>query len=382
MKKPLFLILFLSLTWNPQPSIAQNWDPQLLEVPRLAYEGSYKKAGVLAEQYIQAHPNDPKGYMVRAMVYDWERILTAKPSKPIKKKTVEFHKKANQLAFQRWHKNKNNVDALIDLGNSYIFLGRAYTDLGSTLRAVLTAKKGPKHLEKALEKDPNRVDGLLALGVFHYVADSTSKSLSALRGLLGIKGSKSEGLSELQKASSHTHPFQNDAIAALFYIHDEYEKNYPRALDYLIQLESQFPENPKWQTLRAEVYAKQDKAKGLKGYLDVLDWCRAKENRCIDKFYFVGYYHAGRLAKELGQDGQSKEYLSQALKVAPATESKSRANALVLLGEMEKKSGHLALALESYLKAKQVKGIGKKQKKSIQRSIKELCSIDPPPTKC
>jgi len=250
------------------------------------------------------------------------------------------------------------------------------------MRAVLTAKKGPKHLQKAIAKDPNRLDALLALGVYHYVADTTPKSLAPFKALLGIKGNRTQGLKELQKATTAPHPFQYDAIVALFYINYEYEKNYPKALDYVNQLEKKFPENPKWQTLKAEIFEKQDKVKGMRGYMDVIAWCQAKPNRCSPKFLFAGYFQGGRIAMELGQKKGAKELLAKALAVAPKTENNNRARALLMLAEIEQEAGNASLALEKYRQAKKIKGIKKDQRRKIEDSIKKLCQADQPPAKC
>jgi len=373
------LLIFPVFNLHPQGKI---FPPELIQAVQLAYSGNYKKAGTLAEIYIQNNPGDPNGYMVRGMVFDWERILSSKPGIPLKEKTAEYHKKANQIAFQIWHRNQDDVDALIDLGNSYIFLGRAYSDLGKGLKAVLTAKHGPKHLKKALGKNPNRTDALTALGFYNYIADSTPKHLAAFKSLLGIKGSRSEGFKQLQRAATVPHPFQYDALVALYYICDKFEEDYPQALNYIQKLKEIFPENPKWQFLVAEFLENQDTVKGIKGYADFIVWCKAGKERCSDKFYFLAYFRSGRIAKQLGQSEGAKDLLNKALTFAPESHIKSRAEALILLAELEAESGNLALALKNYRRADELNEISKSQKTQIRHSIEKICQEDPPPPDC
>lgn len=361
---------------------AKEWDPRLLQASEQAYQGNYPSAHELVLSYIEEYPQDPNGYMVQGMVFDWERNLTSKPRKEFFYKTIAAHKKAYKLAFQAWHKNPDSVDALINLGNSYLFLGRVYIDLGSNLKAVLTAKKAPKHLEKAQKLAPDRVEGLVALGVFHYVAGNTPGFLSAFKGLLGIKGDKEQGLKEVKLALTKEHPYKNDGLVALYHINQEYEKNYPLALVYLDQLEAQFPENPKWQTLRAETIEKQDKDMGMLQYLSVPIWCENHADHCDIKFPFLGYFNAGRLAWETGKNKMAREYLIKAISIAPTTYGKNKAEALYWVSLIDVEMGNNEAAIEKLRQVAKTKGVSKKIKNSSKKGLTLLCADKPKPASC
>ncbi|MDX1387347.1 MAG: hypothetical protein R3257_07125, partial [bacterium] len=110
---------------------SRSWDPRLLQISDLAYQGQIQQAAVLADQYLQENPQDPNAYYFRAMVYDWERNLTDKDPEALKDKSLQYYKEGSNLAFHLWNKDRENVDKLIDIGNGYIFYGRILSDKGS-----------------------------------------------------------------------------------------------------------------------------------------------------------------------------------------------------------------------------------------------------------
>ena len=358
------------------------WDTRLLQASDAAYAGHYQQARQLAQAYSQEHPEDPNGYFLTAMSYDWERNLTSQPAQALMAKAVDFYKQGSQLAFLSWDKDQENVDRLIDAGNGFIFLGRALSNAGSNLRGVLTAKKGPKYLEAALQKSPQRWDGMVTLGLFDYVADATPGYLSALKAFFGIKGNKAQGLAELEKSAAQKHLFQNDALVTLYYLNIEYEKNYAKALEYLERLESKFPENPRWQLAKAEVISNQDKARGVEAYLQAVQWCEKRQGLCDKKFPFQALFNAGRLSKELGQVDKARDYLTRAMAFAPATDPERSSEDLLLQGEIEAASGNKDQALEKFHQATQGQGLPKEQKKKVDEAIEQLCRADPRPSGC
>jgi hypothetical protein len=312
MKFIVFLIaIFLGLTG---PALARDWDERLQQISQLAYQAQLAEAATLAEAYLKENPNDPNAYFMRAMVYDWERNLGDGDPDSLKEKSYQLYKKGNQIAFFKWEKQPKNPDTLIDFGNSYIMLGRILSDQGKWFRAIMTAKKGPKHLEKALSLEPDRRDGLMTLGIFNYVADNTPPAAGPFKKLFGISGSETEGLKQLQGALKGDHPYKNDALVALYYVHFNFDKNYPKALSFVNQLAQKFPQNPQWPMARAEIIEKQDKARGITAYLEVVEWCQQKPHPpCAKKFIYDSYFRAGRLAKELNQREKAKTYLKHAI---------------------------------------------------------------------
>lgn len=366
----IFLIGFLWI----KPTQARDWDPRIFKVYELAYSGDYLAAEKIADTLLKEDPKDPNAYFVRSTVYEWERNLGPVRGDVALKKSLKLLEKANRIAYQNWYRDQNNVDRLIDVGNSFILLGRLYAENGSGMRAVLTAKKGPKYIEKALKKDPSRTDGLMTLGIFNYVADKTPSGLSALKGFFGIKGNAALGLKQLNQAIASQDPYKHDALAALFYMQKSFEKNYPLALQTLGRLQNQFPENPQWMEARASVMEKQSKAKGEQGFLEMIEWCQQKENRCANRLVANAYFHVGRLAKDQGKYAQAKESFSNGLKIGLNHRPRWQAETLLWLGQSEVKLGQCASAKTHFKSVAKVSDAPKDLKRQAAGELQKNCN--------
>lgn len=356
--------------------MARTWDPRLNQISDLAYSGNTEQAAALAQSYLKENPEDPNAYFMRAMVYDWKRNLSDGPGEDLKEKSYQLYKKGNQIAFFLWEKNPDNPDALIDLGNSYILLGRIMTDQGKWFRAIMTAKKGPKHLEKALALAPERTDGLMTLGVFHFVADNTPPAAAPFKKLFGIKGSETEGLRELKKALTGNHPFKNDALVALYYMHFNFDKKYTEAAKYVDLLAQKFPDNPQWPFAKAEIAEKQNKALAITAYLEVVDWCEQKHpNRCAKKYLYDSLYRAGMLAKVQKRYDEAMAHLQKSIATGLTDHPHQHAQALIWMGEM---STDPALAYGYYRKAAELKGVPKELNGTAKERLAKICEEPAP----
>lgn len=373
-KLTLLLSVFVFLfTLIRPPAWAKDWDPRLLQSSKMAYQGNWREALSLIDQYIAENPKDPNGLFVKAVVLEWKMQLNGEKEDEAQQKILEVYQEANDMAFQLWNRDQDNIDRLIDLGNSYLFLGRKYSDVNEKLKAVLTGKKCQKHLEKAQKMDPSRVDGLLALGGFHYLADNAPQWLSPFKSFFGIHGTKAQGMDELKRSLTIQHPFYYDTQFAILYMDFELEKNYPEALNALAVMEKEFPENPELKMKRARIYERQDKAKGAEEYLKVAHWCESQKESCPKNYLFLGYYDAGRVNKDLGNTAKAKVNFAKALQNDTLIYPRLTAEALYWPGLIEKAEGKNNEAIEKFKKAQQVPGIPDFLKKQIGVSLAELC---------
>jgi len=366
---------------GPFSVLAKDWDPKLGEASRLAYQGNTSQAEATIDAYIQAHPEDPNGLFIKGDVLDWKAILTFQPES-FHRQVLGIYQKANTLAFQNWHQNPDNVDALIDLGNSYVFVARKYSYLDSWMKAGLTARKCQGPLEKAIRLDPSRLDALFSLGGFHYFASNATNVPGIIKFLLGIKGSKAQGLAELKQAVTGDYPFVIDAKYGLLHIYFEYEKDFEGALKILRDFQAQFPENPELVLRQAEIYDAQDHLKGANGYLYLVQWCEAKKDRCHPEYLFLAYSNAGRLFQGLGQNEKAKENFALALSHDLHLDSTKTAENYYGSGLIDTAENQNAAAMEKFENAKSTPGIPKKLKKDIEEAIKSLCKKENIPGKC
>ena len=378
MRKYFFiLLLFFSL-----PLQARDWDSRLLESSQLAYQGKVVEADKLINDYMLENPLDPNGYFVKGVVLEWKAVVEGRNPGSVQREILKLYERAADNAFQLWNQDQENIDRMIDLGNADIFLARKYADVGENFKAVLTGRKCQKYLEGALKKDPNRTDGLLSLGGFHYLAGSSSPGLAPFKALLGIKGSKDQGLAELKKSLSGNHPFVNDGLYALMFINMDHEKNYDQALYYLGELQKKFPNNPELKFKQGVIAERQDKTKGANGYLDFAKWCESSSSHCNKTYLFLAYYHAGRLFKDVGDKAKAKEYFAKAVVNNTNVYPQLAGEALYWPGLIEEGDGQTQFAVDKYKKAKDLPGIPKNLKKEIEDKLGGICKPDNPQVKC
>lgn len=361
---------------------ARDWDPRLLEASQLIYQGNASKADVVITEYMNENPVEPNGYFVKGVIIEWKAALEGRDPGGVQREIVKLYEKAADNAFQLWNQDQDNPDRMTDLGNAYIFLARKYADTGENLKAVLTGKKCQKYLEGALKKDPNRSDGLLSLGGFHYLAGSTSSALAGFKSLLGIKGTKEQGLAELKRSLNGNHPFVNDTLYALMFINLDHEKNYDQATFYLGELEKKFPNNPEMKYKRGVIAEKQDKAKGAQVFADFSKWCEANATNCNKTYVFMSSYHAGRLFNDVGDKTKAKEYFAKAIVNNTNAYPQLAGEALFWPGLIELQEGQTQVAIEKFKKAKDVPGISKNFKKEIEANLNKICSTGNAQVKC
>lgn len=364
------IIFFFTLFFSC-PLLAKEWNSNLLEASKLAYGGETTAALQLINNYISQNPDDPNGLFVKANVLDWKTTLNWE-DKNQQKEILELYKKANSFAFHQWNKDQENVDKLINLGNSYLFLGRKYSDLNKGLDAVLTAKKCQKYLEKAIEKDASRSDALLALGGFHYLSDQIPPWLKSFRFVLGIKGDKNLGLSELKKSSSVKHPFYYDALYALMSIYMDFEKQYDIAIQYLEGLEKEFPNNPEFKFIQGRLKERIGKKEGLEAFYNLGSWCQKNSKHCHTEYSFLGFYHSGRLANDLSEKDKAQSLWAKALEFDSQFHPLQKAEAFYWSGNIDLHAGRKKEAQQKFQQALQVKAIPKKLKEEIERKIKTV----------
>jgi Tetratricopeptide repeat len=111
---------------------------------------------------------------------------------------------------------------------------------------------------KALEIDPQMADASAGLGLYNYYVDSLSSIVKMLRFFMGIPGgSKVEGLKQLEDGMQRGVLMK---VTARFYLAKNlrtYDLDYARASGYLAPLLQQYPQNPSFALLMANLEIEQ-----------------------------------------------------------------------------------------------------------------------------
>ena len=128
---------------------------------------------------------------------------------------------------------------------------------GGNLGVARAGVKGREHFLRALELQPGLGDALTGMGLYNYLADALSPFAKMLRFFMGIPGgSKKEGIRQLETAMKTA---QLTAAEARFYLARNlrnFDQEYARAAELVEPLVAQYPDNPSFQLLLGDLYAK------------------------------------------------------------------------------------------------------------------------------
>jgi hypothetical protein len=255
-----------------QPS-AQNWRlPAAAEqVLHDLYSGDTAAALAGATQIQSESPEAPLGYLLEGEVR-WWRIYCS---------SLEYHYNFLELRHLP-HATKDDSDLLLaakeielaeknltahETAELHLYAGMGYAlrarlmdlhgDHGGTARAGVRARG---HLLRAEEMNPLLTDANFGLGLYNYYVDTLSGIARALRFFMGIPaGNKKEGVRQLQSAIASGDLTRVEARYYLAIDLRTYDREYERAADLLEPLAREFPQNPVFTLMLANMNALLDR---------------------------------------------------------------------------------------------------------------------------
>jgi predicted Zn-dependent protease len=251
------------------PAVAVAPKDVAAEVERLRVEGftalyslDYAGAGRAFEEIVRIAPDRPQGYLYRATntwfkslfaqrllstsLYSQDEFYAQKEKKPDPAVDRAFRAdidraiKAGEALVKA---NPNDLDALYYLGAAHGALG-GYE--ASMARAFLSAlKHGSKSVdlhEKVLKANPKYDDAYLTVGMYHYVVGSLPFAVKILVAMGGVRGSRKDGLAELERAAKSATRVNDDAKVILASLYAR-ENRLADSLAMLRELKAKYPAN-------------------------------------------------------------------------------------------------------------------------------------------
>jgi hypothetical protein len=245
-----------------------NLPPEALEGLKLMYSGQPDRAQGLFRKVQADRPEHPLGYLLEAEALWWKLYCSS----------LEW--KFNTL--DAWsHTRAPEDDAYLALADKAALLADSaiaksdtaemelYAGMGYLLRARLVGlrnEKSPtahagvearKHLLRCLELDPDMADAYTGLGLYNYYVDTLSSFAKILRFFMRIPGgSKRDGLRQLEAAMAKG---ELTPVEARFYMAKNlrnYDREYAHAAEVAAPLLKEYPQNPLFQLLAADIAAK------------------------------------------------------------------------------------------------------------------------------
>jgi len=169
---------------------------------------------------------------------------------------LELTTKAYKLAEESIHKHDSGEMRLY-AGMADGLAARLYGLRGEARAGARAGVRARENFLKALSLDPTLVDAYMGLGLYNYYVDTLSGLARVLRFFMGIPGgSKEEGIRQLQRAIDEG---QLSPPLARFYLAldlHSYDQKYEEALEVIGPLVEKYPENPAFQLMQGDLYAK------------------------------------------------------------------------------------------------------------------------------
>jgi hypothetical protein len=264
---PIFCAMVALLVPAAQAS-QLNLPPDATEGMKLMYSGQPVRAQELFRKVQADRPEHPLGYLLEAEALWWKLYCS---SLEWKFNTLDAwsHARAPEDDAYLALADKAARLAESDIANADTAEMELYAGMGYLLRARLVGlrnEKSPtahagvearKHLLRCLELDPNMADAYTGLGLYNYYVDTLSAFAKVLRFFMGIPGgSKREGLRQLETAMDKG---ELTPVEARFYTAKNlrnYDHEDAHAAEVAAPLLKEYPQNPLFQLLVADIAAK------------------------------------------------------------------------------------------------------------------------------
>jgi tetratricopeptide (TPR) repeat protein len=210
------------------------------------YGGSVDSALLSLEELSAAHPQDPIGPYLEALVFAW-KIESQPESSLLDQECVRRADGAIALAQSRLQRDSQDARALLALGAAHGVKSRLALFRGDHGRAASEAVAMRTALLKARAMDPASKDVLFGLGLYDYFVDVLPRFARVLRFLSGMPGgNRLRGLSSIEEARTGSVFHRSEALAQLSQIHAVYERSPDEALGELRELRIHYPGSPLW----------------------------------------------------------------------------------------------------------------------------------------
>ena len=216
----------------------------------------------------QEAPGEPLGYLLEAEI-EWWKIWCASAefkfgmtmARHREKVHADHHyleltSKAYSLAETALYR-QDSAEMRLYAAMADTLAARWYSLRGEYRATARFGVRARENFLAALALDPSLADAYAGLGLYNYYVDTLSTMARVLRFFMGIPGgNKEEGIRQLQRAIREG---QLSPPVARFYLAlnlHSYDQRYEQALQAIGPLADKYPENPLFQLVRGDLYAR------------------------------------------------------------------------------------------------------------------------------
>jgi tetratricopeptide (TPR) repeat protein len=265
---PLLALLCQPLLASPAAAGKLSLPPNTFVILDHIYSGRRDLAIPEAQELQREFPANPLGYLLEAEAL-WWRIWCASADYKYGMTTARHREKlaGDQHYFELMQKASSVAEANLHQQESAemdFYAGMAEAGVsrldglrGENRAGARAAVRAREHFLRALALDPTLSDAYCGLGLYNYYVDTLSTLARVLRFFMGIPGgSKEEGIRQLKRAIDEG---QLTPPLARFYLAMNlhgYDQRYEEALQVSAPLAEKYPQNPIYQLMRGDLYAK------------------------------------------------------------------------------------------------------------------------------
>ena len=159
-------------------------------------------------------------------------------------------------AKMRLQKDRNDLAGLYYLGTAHGAIAGYESTIKRTFMSSLQhGSEAVKAHKKIVSRYPEFADAYVSIGMYNYVVGKLPPAVKIVMLLGGVRGSKTEGLKQLEKAAEHGLLAREEATVILVLLYDR-EKQHDRALKLLQKLSAKYPGNPVFRFESATMHGK------------------------------------------------------------------------------------------------------------------------------
>ena len=241
---------------------------QAHEALDLIFDAQSEKAIPIARSLQQRLPDHPIGYLLEVEADWWAlycqacsiryNLIDAWSHEKEKRDDAYFAlaNRAIQIAEGKLAQQET-APMHVFAGMGYGLKARLHGLRGDHLAVARTGVRGREHFLRALALDPQVGDALTGIGLYNYLADALSGFAKMLRWFMGIPGgSKKEGIRQLEAAINSAELTSAEARFYLARNLRNFDEQYERGAQLMEPLVAEYPDNPVFQLLLGDVYAK------------------------------------------------------------------------------------------------------------------------------
>ncbi|MEE8483734.1 MAG: hypothetical protein V3S46_03970 [Nitrospinota bacterium] len=266
------LIAFLSLPdvlHSNESQIKYTGEEEILAGLKLIYELKIEEAKAVFMGMIEKYPESAAGlyYFTASLSAPeesnrrWTRTArlygyTDPPKRPMKniKRILRNMQRVIKQCEAILEKNPDDFEAHLYLAGSYAFNARVKMYNGKIFSSMRDAKKAAKLFDKLMAKHPDVGDAKLGPGVYKYMVGRLSAPMRLMIRLLGLSGTKKEGIALIEGAYKEGVLSSMEAANLLAWIYDILERDNEKALKWAKVLEERIPESPLADSYRLFIY--------------------------------------------------------------------------------------------------------------------------------